>query len=679
MSRASRRPVRPQTRTGIARIAVGASALLVAGQLTTTSPAAAAPDPAPAAAFVDLGTATTYSVLGGTGVSSTGAGTALAGDLGLSPAGVIAGFPPGTVAGTVHDKDAAAEQAQTDRQAAYDAAAAQPSTASFSGDQAGTTFKPGVHDSAAAFTNTGTMTLDADGDPSAVFVFQIGAAMSSAAASKVVLTDGALANNVYWQVVGATSLGAGAKYVGTFLAAGAVSLGEGASVKGRILTPGTVALANSPVTEPVDDLTAPVVGIDGGATRSTNDTTPPVSGTTDEPSGTTVTVTVDEQAYTTRVGAAGRWTLSTDLLAAGPHPVLASVTDASRNTGTASQVLTVDVTAPLVAVDGGARSATDDTTPTLSGTTDAPEGTAVAVEVDGQSLTAVAGASGSWSVPAAPLAEASYLVVASADDAAGNTGEARQVLTVDETVPVVSLDGGATRGTSDTSPWVYGRTAEQAGTTVDVTVRDQQLTAVVVRGGAWGVSAEALPRGVHTVTASITDAAGNTGSVDQRLTIGPGLPSGPSGPVEPEDPGTPAADPRPDAAIRLARQAFTGVEVYGPGQRVTQRLSRRAPRATLHVRVTNRGTTADTLAVDATADDRRFPVSYRTGGADVTRAVEAGTWTTGSMEPGGSVTLVVKVRRTRSVRPGAKRAVTVVTASAGSPDVRDAVVARFRG
>ena len=81
------------------------------------------------------------------------------------------------------------------------------------------------------------MTLDADGDSSAVFIFQINAALSSAAGSKVVLTDGALANNVYWQVVGAVSLGAGAKSVGTFLGAGAITFGDGASIKGRALTP----------------------------------------------------------------------------------------------------------------------------------------------------------------------------------------------------------------------------------------------------------------------------------------------------------------------------------------------------------------------------------------------------------------------------------------------------------
>ena len=185
---------------------------------------------------MDLGTAASYSVVAGTGVANTGAGTVLAGNLGLSPRRDLR-VPARHGDGTIHDKDAAAETAQADRADAYAAAAAQTSTSTFAGDQAGRTFHPGVHTSAAAFTNTGTITLDADGDSSAVFVFQVGAALSSAAASKVVLTDGALANNVFWQVVGAVSLGAGAKFVGTFLGAGAITFGDGASSRAALSPP----------------------------------------------------------------------------------------------------------------------------------------------------------------------------------------------------------------------------------------------------------------------------------------------------------------------------------------------------------------------------------------------------------------------------------------------------------
>ncbi len=307
-------------RTGSALVATGACAVLVAGQLATVSTASAAAAPAPAAVFIDLGTAATYSVLGGAGVSNTGTATVLDGNLGLSPAGVIAGFPPGTTKATIHDKDADAELAQSDRQEAYDDVVALESTDTFAGDQAGQTYTPGVYTSAAAITNTGTMTLDAEGDPSAVFVFQIGAAFSPAALSKIVLTDGALANNVYWQVAGAVSFGAGAKAVGTFLGAGAIAFGEAASVKGRLLTPSTVALANTPVTEPVDDFVAPVVTISGGAARSTKDTTPAIAGTTDEPAGTDVTVTVGGQTLTTEVGAGGGWNVSAAALTEGRHP-----------------------------------------------------------------------------------------------------------------------------------------------------------------------------------------------------------------------------------------------------------------------------------------------------------------------------------------------------------------------
>ena len=430
------------SRTRAVRVALGASALLVASQLGTVPASASLPAAAVAATSVDLGTAAGYSVLAGTGVANTGAATVLALDLGLSPSGVIAGFPPGTATG-IHDKDTAAETAQTDRAAAYAAVVAQPAGTPFAGDLAGVTFHPGVHTSAAASTNTGTITLDADGDPGAIFVFQVGAALSAAAGGKIVLTDGALAHNVYWQVNGAVALAAGVKYIGTFLATGAITLGEGASLKGRALTPLNVALANSPVTQPIDDLTAPIVAIDGGATRSTNDTTPPISGTTDEPAGRPVRVTVDNQVLSTTVGAGGAWTLSAAALAGGPHTVVASVTDPSQNTGTATQVLTVDLTAPVVTITGGASTATADATPTISGSTNEPGGSTVTVTVDGHTLTTSAAVSGAWSVEAAALTEEAHWVVASVDDAAHNTGSAGQILTVDQTVPVVAIDGGA--------------------------------------------------------------------------------------------------------------------------------------------------------------------------------------------------------------------------------------------
>ena len=659
-------------------MALGAALLLVMGPLSLDARAATSPSARAAASPVDLGSAASFSVLAGTGVSNTGSATVLALDLGLSPAGVIAGFPPGT-ARAIHDKDTAAATAQEDRQAAYDAVVAQTGGTPFAGDQAGAVFTPGLYTSAAAVTNTGTITLDANGDPGALFVFQIGAAMSPAAASKVVLTDGALAHNVYWQVNGAVAFGAGVKWFGTILTTGAVALGEGASIKGRILTASTVALANSPVTQPIDDLTAPLVGVDGGTARATNDPTPMVTGTTDEPAGRPVQVTVAGQTLATTVEPGGVWAVSATTLTAGPHDLVAAVTDPSGNTGTASQVLTVDLTAPGVAVAGGASSATKDTTPTVAGTTDEPGSPTVTVSVAGQVLTTTA-AGGAWSVDAAALSETAHLVVASVTDAAGNAGTATQLLDVDVTLPVLTIDGGATRSAVDTSPWTYGTTAEKAGTTVHLAIGGQALTAIVQPGGTWGVSAAALPAGSYLVVASITDAAGNVGSMSQRLTIGPdgdpdpGPGPGPGDPGDPGDPGPGEPRYRPDAEIRPLKGTFVGAGTYVAGQRVTTKLKGRARKATFQVRVTNRGDASERIAVLGTRKSAKFAVVYRAGGKNVTAAVLAGSFLTGSLEPGGSTVLTVKVTRLKGVKKG-KRSFAIRVTSAHDRQKRDTVAA----
>lgn len=513
------RPPRAHHRAGAVRVALGLSLLLVLGPLPVASTAVAAVSQGIAAGPVNLGTSAGFSVLAGPSIANTGAGTVLALDLGVS--GTLAGFPPGTVTGTTRIADAAVDTAQEDRQAAYDSVAAQTGGTAFSGDQAGKIYTPGLYTTAAAITNTGTITLDAAGDPSARFVFQIGAALSSAASTKVVLANGALANNVYWQVVGAVSLGASAKWVGTLLGAGVVSFGDAASLKGRVLTPSTVALSNSPITKPIDDLIAPAVTIAGGTARSTNDPTPSISGTTDEPGTPLVTVNVGSQTLTGHARA-GVWALSADTLEAGPHTVVASVMDPSGNIGTATQTLTLDPLAPSLTIDGGPTRATADLTPTISGQTDEPGGPTVTVTVAGQTLITTADVGGAWTVEATTLSESSHSVVASVDDVASNTGTASQVLTVDVTVPVLTINGGATRSTSDTSPWIYGTTAEQAGTIVRVSLGSQSLTAVVKPGGNWGVSAETVPLGTYTVLASISDAAGNAGTMTQILQIGTG-------------------------------------------------------------------------------------------------------------------------------------------------------------
>jgi hypothetical protein len=196
-------------------------------------------------AVVPLGTASTYAVVG-TGMNNTGI-TTITGDLGVSP-GSIAGLPPPTVIGTTHVNDSAAATARTDMTAAYNNAAARTATGTFSGDLNGQTFHAGVYSTAGALALTGTLTLDGEGDPNAVFIFQIGAAANTAAGSHVVLINGAQASHVYWQVLGATGTGATSSFVGTILSPGAITLGAGGSLAGRALSNGLVTLSSNLIT-----------------------------------------------------------------------------------------------------------------------------------------------------------------------------------------------------------------------------------------------------------------------------------------------------------------------------------------------------------------------------------------------------------------------------------------------
>jgi hypothetical protein len=256
--------------------------------------------------------------------------------------------------------------------------------------------------------------------------------------------------------------------------------------------------------------------------------------------------------------------------------------------------------------------------------------------------------------------------VASVSDGAGSTGTASQILSVDLTKPVVTIDGGATRSTKDTSPWTYGTTGEQAGTLVRVTVGGQHLTATVIGDGTWSVSATTLREGSYRLLASITDAAGNVGTATQTLTVG-------TGPVDP------GKRYQPDSAIRRGAGAFVGAGVYGSSadQRITAKL-RPAKRASFEVRLTNRGDAADTFAIRGTAKSRKFTVTYLVGGKDVTAAVRAGTYRTGTVAPDASVRLVIRITMTRRAHADDRRVFEVRAISQHASTSRDTVAAVVR-
>ena len=187
------------------------------------------------AASVPLGTAAGFTVLAGSTVTNTGA-TAVTGDLGVSPGTAVTGFPPGTVSGTIHAGDAPAAQAQTDLTTAYNAAVAQTTgSISVSGDLTGLTLAPGLYTSTSSLAISGSLTLNAFGDGNAVFLIQMPTTLTTGPGSKVILTNGAKASNVVWQVGSSATLGTNSVFKGTILADQSITVNTGAHVDGRVL------------------------------------------------------------------------------------------------------------------------------------------------------------------------------------------------------------------------------------------------------------------------------------------------------------------------------------------------------------------------------------------------------------------------------------------------------------
>jgi hypothetical protein len=202
-------------------------------------------------AIVALGTAAPFVILAGSTVTSTGA-TAITGDLGVSPGTAVTGFPPGTVSGTIHAGDAAAALAQTALTVAYnDAAARSTDPIGVSGDLTGLTLSPGLYKSTSSLAITGTLTLDALGDPDAGFILQMATTLTTAPGSQIILSGGAQASNIFWQVGSSATLGTNSVFVGTILADQSITLNTGARLDGRALTRiGAVTLDNNIVTAP---------------------------------------------------------------------------------------------------------------------------------------------------------------------------------------------------------------------------------------------------------------------------------------------------------------------------------------------------------------------------------------------------------------------------------------------
>ncbi|AVH15930.1 BapA prefix-like domain-containing protein [Enterobacter sp. SGAir0187] len=265
----------------------------------------------------------------------------------------------------------------------------------------------------------------------------------------------------------------------------------------------------------------------------------------------TVTITFGGKSYIATVGADGKWTTTVpaaDLagLKDGDASVQVSVTNVNGNSASAGREYSVDTTAPSVTIN---TLATDDilnateakSDLTVSGTSTAEAGQTVTVSLNGKDYTTTVGADGSWTlnVPAADLAgltDGSVTVTASVSDKAGNPASVDHNLTVDVTVPAVTINTIAGDDVINVAEHSQAHvisgtaTGAAAGDKVTVTLGGQTYTTVLDAAGNWSVGVPAsvisgLSDGTVTVTASVTDAAGNTGTGSHNVTVDTGLPS----------------------------------------------------------------------------------------------------------------------------------------------------------
>jgi hypothetical protein len=215
------------------------------------------------AAPVDLGTAQPFVVLSGAGATNTGP-SVLNGDLGVSPGTSLSGFgAPAVVNGATHGNDGVAAQAQADLTTAYNVAAGQaisPGNELTGQDLGGLSLTPGAYGFSSSAELTGQLTLDAQGDPNAQFVFVIGTTLTTASASSVILTNGASPCNVYWKVGSSATFGSTTSFEGNVLALESISVNNGVNVLGRLLARnGEVTLINDVLTTP--QCTTPVTPV----------------------------------------------------------------------------------------------------------------------------------------------------------------------------------------------------------------------------------------------------------------------------------------------------------------------------------------------------------------------------------------------------------------------------------
>ncbi len=253
----------------IAVLAMGAAVVLP----TTVSGAAQAP--------VGLGTATSFAVLAGAGITNTGP-TTISGDRGTFPTFTETGTASIVQASGVDNAgNAVTQSAKDDLVIGYNTAAGAPSTSVPVELGAGKTFLPGVYNAGTLAVN-GTMTLDTGGDPNAVFIFKAASTLTTGTGSQVIFLNGATSCNVFWQIGTSATLGTGSTLQGSVLALTSITATTGASIlNGRLLARnGAVTLDTNTITRPVCAAAATTTTVASGVTTTTRAAT-----TTTTPAG----------------------------------------------------------------------------------------------------------------------------------------------------------------------------------------------------------------------------------------------------------------------------------------------------------------------------------------------------------------------------------------------------------
>ena len=263
----------------------------------------------------------------------------------------------------------------------------------------------------------------------------------------------------------------------------------------------------------VIDTTAPTLTIN--PLSITSDATPIISGTSNE-LGATVTVIIDGQTLTALVNGSGLWQVTAAALDDGDYGINVTVSDSAGNSINKTASLSIDTEAPELTI--APLSLSNDNTPTISGTSNEPQGSTIFITVvdsnsDTQSLTATVDSEGKWQVTAPALPDGTFTATASVTDSAALVTTASTTSVIDTSAPTISVDSIGTINVA--TPQLSGLSNEPVGTQLSVTVTDSNTSYTYITqvqaDGSWAVDVtDILADGSFTVAATISDLAGNS-------------------------------------------------------------------------------------------------------------------------------------------------------------------------